>query len=230
MLILYAVPQSPFCAKVRGALRFKGIEFEEHEPAGGSYQTTEYQETVAAGSVPAIRRGDWVLHDSQAIIEYLEESFTGRSLWSADAEQRATQRACLNYHDSKLQPAVRALVPLAGSNPSAERTLDIGLAHDRLFDRLYRMDRILEASGWHSKPTDCPADWTIPCTVATAIDLLGFLDCRLTLPGGLNGWLDLVRRQEIVTEQVALVRGAIGVWLERQCARMTGLEGNIIVN
>ena len=215
MLTLFALPQSPYCAKVRGALVHKGIDFEEQEPHGGSYQTTDYQEIIAAGSVPAIMVDEWVLHDSQAIIEYLEELVPDPSVWSQDLQQRAEQRALVNYHDSKLEPAVRNLVPLARQPDSSDREQHINLAKDQLFDRLYRLNRIIGSDKIQESLQLCVADWVYPPTLYMAIDILDHMGHTLALPDRITRWLGTIASNDIVATETERMRGAIGQWLRQ---------------
>ena len=212
-MILYALPQSPYCAKVRAALRFKGIDFVEQEPAGGSYQTTDYQDIVAAGSVPAIHIGDWVLHDSQAILEYLEECWPEPSIWSRDVKVRARQRALMYFHDTRLEPAARELVAHARQPATTERDNHLDLIQDRLFDRLYRLERMVEPAPWLGGANPCAVDWAYPPTLAIATDLLLAMGRDLVLPPSLGDWYLRAREHEPVAGELATVRDAIQAWL-----------------
>lgn len=213
MLTLYALPQSPYCAKVRAALRFKGMGFEEVEPHGGSYQTTEFQSVFPAGSVPAIAEGDWLLHDSQAILEYLEEVQPNPSIWHADKKTRAVQRSIVLFHDSKLEPKVRELVPLAMQPDSPERTLQVGVVRDNVYDCLYRLVRLMALDKNSFGATMSAIDWTLPPTVAIAKDVLDHLDSSLDIPEPIARWLDETTLDPLVAEEVDRVRGAIAQWL-----------------
>ncbi len=219
MLTLYALPQSPYCAKVRGALAYKRVEYEEREPHGGSYQTTDYQQFIAAGSVPAIEVDGWVLHDSQAIIEYLEETFPDPSVWSNDVRQRAEQRALVNYHDSKLEPAVRNLVPMARQPASNDREQHIKLAKDQLFDRLYRLNKIIASEFLQNAESHCVADWVFPPSIYMGLDLLDHLGHSMPLPDLVERWLSGVAEDPIVETETFRVRGAIAQWLSNGIER-----------
>ena len=212
-MILYALPQSPYCAKVRIVLGHKQIKFDECEPMGGSYQTTEYQQLVAAGSVPAIQIDDWVLHDSQAIIEYLEEQYPGPSVWSKAPQVRAQQRALVHYHDCKFEPAVRALVPYIKQPDTAERVQNIALAHDRLFDRLFRLNKMVTTGPWLSGAELSAADFSFPATIYMGLDLLTHLDRELALPDQIAQWLDVVMKKPLIESEVSRLRGAVAQWL-----------------
>jgi glutathione S-transferase len=194
---------------------FKGVEFEEQEPHGGSYQTTDYQQIIAAGSVPAIEVNGWVLHDSQAIIEYLEEVYPDPSVWSSDIRQRAEQRALVNYHDSKLEPAVRSLVPLARQPDSSDREQHIDLAQDQLFDRLFRLNRIIASDFIQNAEPLCVADWVYPPTIYMGLDLFDHMGHSVSLPGLVERWLNRVAEDPIVEAEITRVRGAIAQWLSQ---------------
>ena len=72
-MIFYASALSSYSAKVRVALCVKQCDFEERAPPDG-YRSAQYRAIVPMGTLPAIQIGDWVLSESEAINEYLEES------------------------------------------------------------------------------------------------------------------------------------------------------------
>lgn len=212
-LRLFALPQSPYCAKVRAVLRYKDIPFEECEPAGGSYQTTEYQNLVPAGSIPAIQTGDFLLHDSQAIIELLEDLRPSPSVWSNDPYTRARQRALVQYHDTRFEPVTRELVAHARQPREQRDQHQLDLVRDRLFDRVYRLEKMVDPAPWLGGDKPSLADWVYPVTIAIAEKLLGALDADLDLPSNLQGWYDLSRDREPARTEVARAEAAIQLWL-----------------
>ena len=215
MITLIALPQSPYCAKVRATLIYKGLAFTEQEPEGGSYHTTEFHRRVPAGLIPAIKIDDWVLHDSQAIMEYLQEIVPMPSIWSQDSQKRAQQRALVNYHDSKLEPAIRQLIPLAKQGMSERRTLEIGLVRDKIFDRLYRLDNMIAQIQNSSDEPVCAVDWVFPPTIQMGLDLLQYLDQSLMLPPALSLWHEDRKQQNIIQDEVIRIQGAIQQWLRK---------------
>ncbi len=218
MLKLYALPQSPYCAKVRAALRYKGVPFEEVEPHGGSYQTTEYQSLVPAGSVPALEDNRWLLHDSQAILEYLEECYPTPSLWSPGRQERAVQRSIMHFHDTKLEPKVRELVPLVKQPATAERQLEIGLIRDSLFDRLYRLEKLISLEAGPGTAQISAVDWSLPPTVYMAEDILIHLGSSLKIPERMGFWIEQKAEIQLVAGEIDCVRGAIAQWLRNEMA------------
>ena len=110
MLTIYAIPVSLYCAKLRILLRHKGLEWEEVPPPGG-YGSDEYKTVVPSGNLPALVHDAMTLGDSEAIAEYLEERFPEPSMLPGDAATRAKARERGRFHDTRLEPAVRAVFP-----------------------------------------------------------------------------------------------------------------------
>ncbi len=69
--ILYANSISNFASKVRVALELKGLAYEERLPPDG-YGTPAYKRIVPMGTIPALVEDDFVLSESETILEYLE--------------------------------------------------------------------------------------------------------------------------------------------------------------
>ena len=107
-MIFYASPLSSYSAKVRIALCTKGVPFEELLPPNG-YRSPDYRAIVPMGTLPAIQIGDWVLSESEAINEYLEEAYPEPAMLARDLRLRAQVRFVCRFHDLRLEPRVRAL-------------------------------------------------------------------------------------------------------------------------
>ncbi len=132
-MILYQLPVSIYAFKVRLALALKGVRVELREPPGGTYRSAEYRAIVPAATVPALVDGDLVLTESDAIIEYLDETHPPAILLPGDPVRRARARMLSRYNDFHLEPHLRALfphVPPAGREPAvvAERITRIQAA------------------------------------------------------------------------------------------------------
>lgn len=108
MLKLYSVPISLYCAKIRIVLRHKKLEWEEVLPTGG-YGSKEYKNIVPAGNLPALVHHDLLLGDSEAIAEYLNEFFPKPEMLPGNASERAKLRERSRFHDTRLEPTLRAL-------------------------------------------------------------------------------------------------------------------------
>lgn len=96
MMKLYSYYRSSCSYRARIALRFKGLEY-EYIPVhlvrnGGEQHRPEYAALNPQELVPTFIDGDFVLTQSMAIMEYLEEKYPKPSLMPKDAEQRAYVR------------------------------------------------------------------------------------------------------------------------------------------
>jgi len=135
-LILYTTPVSVYSCKVRLALALKGLVWAERAPPGG-YGSPEYRAIVAQGTVPALGHGGFVLAESDAIIEYLDDIGAGPPLLPADPQARARARALSRFIDTRLELALRGLFPLVGTGtPVPETTRAALLRHLQTLDNL----------------------------------------------------------------------------------------------
>ena len=123
MIVLYATDISLYSAKVAIALEHKGVPYERRMPPGGTYRSAEYRAIVPAGTLPAIDDGGFVLSESDAIIEYVEETRKGPPLLPADPRARARARYASRIHDLRVEPRVRALFPFVGAPHGADAAL-----------------------------------------------------------------------------------------------------------
>lgn len=106
MRMLYHFPLSPFCRKVRIALAEKMIET-ELEAERYWARREEFLLLNPAGEVPVLREPDGtVVSDSQAIVEYLEESYDGPSLIGANPKHRSECRRITAWFDQKFHREV----------------------------------------------------------------------------------------------------------------------------
>ena len=103
MLMFYATTVSTYCAKVRIALDVKGVDYETIPPPGG-HGAAEYKKLVPMGTIPAIQDGDFVLSESDTLIEYLEDRYPEPSLLPGSAEARARQRFLSQLLMNQLEP------------------------------------------------------------------------------------------------------------------------------
>lgn len=110
MLKIYTIPVSLYCAKLRILLRQKNLEWTEEPPPGG-YGSPAYRAIVASGNLPALIDGDLLLTDSEAIAEYLNEKHATPAMLPDRLAARAKMRELSRFHDTRLEPALRALFP-----------------------------------------------------------------------------------------------------------------------
>jgi glutathione S-transferase len=214
-MILYAVPLSSYSAKVRIALVAKGVAFEEREPPGG-YRSAAYRELVPMGMVPAIDDAGFVLSESEAINEYLEERFPEPALLPREPSARARVRFLSRFHDLYLEPPVRGLfahVEPARRDPGAVAAR-VGEFRRRL-DQLAGMARPAPLlAGERLSLADCGYAVTVPL----AGMLFEALGDRLTLPEPIARWQATLAGHAAVRRALDGWRPATERWIAARLA------------
>lgn len=141
MLLLYATDHSLYCAKTRILLRHKGLEWTEEPPVGGG-GSDAYKQIVPSGNLPALVDGDLVLSDSEAIAEYLEEAYPDIRMLPDELDARAKARERSRFHDTRLEPALRALFPIVKAGGGTAEQIDA--ATDGVTARLNQLALMLD--------------------------------------------------------------------------------------
>jgi len=105
---LYWHPFSVFPRRIRVALREKRIACEEVEVdlPGGAHRTPEFLRMNPAGKLPILEDDGFVVAESTAILEYLEERHPTPSLLPGDLRGRARVRQLMAAADAYFTPAV----------------------------------------------------------------------------------------------------------------------------
>lgn len=179
-ILLYGGSGSPYAWRVQLALEHKALPY-ELELLSFSAGDTRKPEFVALNPrhrVPVLVDGDFVLYESTAIVEYLDEAYPGRGapLFPGDVRQRALVRRLIAEADNYLDKATDDIVDEAFSRKPEERDAARQAASAAalreefaLLARSYRGD-------YFAGPLSA-ADFALYPTVA-------FLDrCALKLPG-----------------------------------------------
>ena len=141
MLTIFAIPPSLYCAKLRIILRHKNLEWREMAPPGG-YGSAAYKQIVPSGNLPAMLDGDLLVADGEAIAEYLEEQHPTPPLLPQGPADRAKMRERGRFHDTRLEPALRALF---GSIEPRSRDASLNARQSiALSEKLGQLGRMLE--------------------------------------------------------------------------------------
>jgi glutathione S-transferase len=209
-VIFYATPLSSYSAKVRIALCVKGVDFEERLPPDG-YRSPAYRAIVAMGTLPAIQVGEWVLSESEAINEFLEERYPVPAMLPQDLQLRARVRFLSRFHDLYLEPPVRALFAHV---KSTQRQPEQVAALQRAVDRRLRQLAAWTGPGpYLATPDISLADCGPLVTLPLAGSLLSACGQALSLPDALQHWLDSAVRHPGVERALAPWRQATHGWL-----------------
>jgi glutathione S-transferase len=114
MLTFYYGSGSPFAWRVWLALEHKQIPYELRTMSfsSGELKSPEYLRINPRGRVPAIADGGFTLYESAAIVEYLDEAYTGDGavLFPGGRAQRALVRRIVAENDNYLAQANERLV------------------------------------------------------------------------------------------------------------------------
>lgn len=113
-LTFHCLSGSPFSWRVWLALEHKEVEYTLNvlSADAGDLEKPRFLAINPRGKVPAIVDDDFVLYESTAIVEYLEDQFSlaRKPLWPSDKALRALGRRTVSEVDNYLYPPVRLLV------------------------------------------------------------------------------------------------------------------------
>lgn len=198
MLRIYAIPPSLYCAKLRILLRHKQLAWEELPPPGG-YGSDDYKLVIPSGNLPALIDGDLQIADSEAIAEYLEERHPEPPALPSDTAHRAKVRELSRFHDTRLEPVIRALFPhLPGRASPPDGFLKRQSAE--ISTRLGQLARMLTAE---TGTTLTLGDCGYPITFAWLDALAPRMGFSVDLPEEVTAYRGRIARVPAVAEELA---------------------------
>jgi len=123
MITLYGIAISNYYNKIKWAMMEKEIAFLEEFVAPG--QTDAVLKRSPLGKIPFIKTADGYLSESQAILEYLEDSYPEHPLYPSDAFERAKTREFIQHLELNVELIARRIYSQAifGGTVSSE-TID----------------------------------------------------------------------------------------------------------
>ena len=211
MITIYSDPISLYCAKLRILLRHKGLPYEELPPPGG-YGSDEYRAIVPSGNLPAMVHDGFMLADSEAIAEYLNEAFPDVPMLPDDLHLRAKVREKGRLHDTRLEPAIRTIYPfVAYENQDAESIARTGAAISK---SMASLDLLLSA-----KTLDPNQLWMCDCGFAVAFAWIKAFEqtVRPTViwPEAVRAYDARLQGFDAVIDELAAYRPAMDSYLEK---------------
>jgi glutathione S-transferase/maleylpyruvate isomerase len=211
MLTIYSVPVATYCAKLRIMMRHKGISWEELPPPGG-YGSDAYRAIVPSGNLPAMIHDDFQLGDSEAIAEYLNEAFPDTPMLPEGLQLRAKAREKGRFHDTRLEPAVRAFYPQV-----AHETRDpaaVTAAGEAMSRHLSALDLLLSHS-----PLDEGALWLCDCGFAVTFAWIkafeAACDLQVDWPDAVMAYDARLQRFAAVKDELAAYKPAMDAYLQK---------------
>jgi glutathione S-transferase len=147
-IILYYGSGSPYAWKVQLALEHKALPYERKVLSfdAGDTRKPDFLAVNPRGRVPTIDDDGYVIYESNAIVEYLEDAYPGRgeALFPGDARQRGIVRRLVAEVDNYVYPAVDKILDHSSLKPEARDAAALDAARAavseelRLYTRSFR--------------------------------------------------------------------------------------------
>lgn len=215
MITLYNVPVSSYGSKIRIILHHKGIEWTEIAPPDG-YGSTAYKAIIPAGTVPAIDDDGLLLSDSEAIAEYLDETYPTPSMMPASPLARAKAREISRFHDTRIEPVLRSYF---GQVASTSRNAEIITGNAKLLQtRLDDLAIIASPAPFMSGDTLGIADTGFSASFAILALLCDILDLPVHLPDALADYEATLINHPSVAEENLRYRSVLASWAKTKIA------------
>ena len=214
-MILYGTPLSSFTCKVRLAMAIKGCIVEERMPPGG-YRSLEYRRIIPSGRVPGLVDGDFALGESDAIIEYIDETQSGPDLMPAAPQARAHCRALSRFNDFYLDPPVRSLFPeLDPRLRSVERVMQRA---EEIRERLEDLEAMIDPAPYLAGSALSLADCAFPATLTLIEIILPRFGHEAPLGPKLDAWWRAIRREAPFERTLGPYRAVANAWAASKLA------------
>lgn len=129
--------------------------------------------------------------------------------------QRAWHRAIALYHDTKLEPAVRAMFPfVAKAATEAERTV----LRDAYADRLARLADLVQPAPFLGGAAIALSECGFPTTLMMGARLLEVIGAPVTEPATIAAWRAAFEDHPVAAPNTALCRAALEEWMGQKLA------------
>jgi glutathione S-transferase len=139
-IVFYYGSGSPYAWKVHFALEHKALPYERKilSFSAGDTKKPEFTALNPRGQVPTIDDNGFVLYESNAIVEYLDEAYPGcgSPLFPADARQRGLVRRLIAEVDNYVYPAVDKILDEAFKKPEEQDAAKIEAGRKAVKDEL----------------------------------------------------------------------------------------------
>jgi glutathione S-transferase/maleylpyruvate isomerase len=206
MLIIYTVPISLYCAKLRIVLRHKKLKWEEQPPIGG-YGSEEYKTIVPSGNLPALVDGNLLIADSEAIAEYLEERYPTPAMLPVKPERRAKTRETGRFHDTRLEPELRKLFKTLSSKAHDQKIQKSQETEINI--RLRQLSKLLNPEPNHLFLGDCG----YPISFSWLDALIPLLSLKINWPIEIATWRNKIEQFSAVKNELADYQPKLKKWL-----------------
>ena len=211
MLTLYDLPISNYGCKTRIMLRHKNLDWKSIAPPDG-YGSDTYCKIVPAGTIPALDDNGFIICDSEAIAEYINEVQPIPAMLPDDAQERAAARALSRFHDSRIEPILRAYF---GQVAPANRDTDfIHVNANLLQKRFNQLEQMVTPN-----PFLCQSKLTLPdCGFVPSFAILNrlqpILGFAVDLPASLRAYETALTNHPSIIGELQNYYDALDRWIE----------------
>jgi len=209
-MILYATPLSSYSLKVRLAFAYKDVTVALRPPPDG-YRSQAYRDLVPMATVPALIDGTFVLGESDAIIEYLDELHPSPSLLPGDAQARALARMLSRLHDFRVEPQIRALfreIP-----PATRDSAAIAQRFQAFAEALALVGEVARPGPFLGGAALTLADCAFPATLILARHLGLAFDIAMAEPDWFGAWDAALRARPEMNTLLEAYEADIAAWI-----------------
>jgi glutathione S-transferase len=156
---IYWISGSPFSWRVLLTAEVKGIPYEGKllEASKGEHKTPEFLAINPLGRVPAIRDGNFTLHESLAIMVYLDRKYPTPPLFGRTAEEAGQIFQSISEFISDFGPSNQRLSRSIFFGPplGAEDAQEV---REKIHLGLTRLEECAKGGGWLAGPELTAAD------------------------------------------------------------------------
>jgi glutathione S-transferase/maleylpyruvate isomerase len=167
------------------------------------------------GSIPAIEEGEFKLFDSEAIVEYLEDVYPEVPMRAQGPQLCAWQRAVAQFHNTKLEPAVRALFPIVKVAPEKRNLHAIEDALAVFNDALRKLETVIEPNPFIGGTEPCLADCGFPATLRMGGDIFSHLGSEVIFSKKVSIWMTALDTHSVIGDEVQKNREAVSEWAQQ---------------
>ncbi len=215
MITLYDLPISSYGCKIRVLMTHKKINWRSVTPPDG-YGSPAYCKIVPAGTIPAIDHNGFLLADSEAIAEYLDEIIVSPPMLPDDPQDRARVREISRFHDTRLEPLLRAFFSHVSPN---SRDNDFVKDNSALLQkRLHQLDRIANPAPLLFRNQLTIADCGFVASFALISTLRDILDLDLGVPERLQAYERVLATHPSVAAESTAYYNALATWAATKLA------------
>ncbi|MGJ3232394.1 MAG: glutathione S-transferase family protein [Oceanicaulis sp.] len=189
MPTLYNADLSPYAARVRLAVYWKGLEDRiAFEAPPGGLKSEAYLKENPLGKIPALKLEDgFCLPESELILEYIEDTRPEHPLRPADAKAAATARLCARLADLYLAPGLAPL--FLNADPAKRDAAAVEAGFAAVATAMGHIDRYLDEAG----------PWALGAAPSTA-------DCALAPIFWFINWADAWYQRSVLADHPKCAR------------------------